>query len=184
MPLIERLTTSIHTFAQATDTARSVVINFPLRVPRGAIGRIIRGELLIGFASDADPAVPAGMAGALMKGFERPIAGAGLSQVVGGVVMMVGMVALETGTATNLLALNALSRAKRDFRNEPHRVAEIRNAGKQQGRDLGWSVVISVASAAPSAFVLSTLEIEIEYIEDAKPTANFSRQRKVWMMNQ
>lgn len=184
MPLIERLTVAIHVFAQATDIARSVVINFPLRVPRGAIGRIVRGELLIGFASDTDPAVPASMAAALMKGFERPVAGSGLSQVVGGVVMMVGMVAIENGSATNAIAVNALSRAKRDFRDEPHRVAEIRNAGKQQGRDLGWSIVISVTPSAPNAFVLSSLEIEIEYIEDAKPTRNLTRAEKVMVMNQ
>lgn len=186
MGLTERVQLGFYNENAIASTTSFVASLFPLLVPRGAIGRITRGDLIMQIRQSQGVAVDFSAFAAIIKGSGTP-AGSPLDAgtiVALQAVMPVSMTQRAGSTPVETL-VNTAPKASRNFQDEPHRTAEIRNVGRRTAQVNGWSIVHwSTESTGIPLSIWGQLEVEIEYIEDAKPTATMTRQRKFQLVNQ
>lgn len=186
MPLIERIETTIWEGVDSTGFVFTR-LSFPFIIPRRCVARIVRGSLILALGAaantDDDISVFAMITNTRTNPAPGTIPNSASVAAQNGVLQVMAVQAAE-GTPANASVTRIPMRAQRDFRMEPHRTAEIRSEGAASNADLGWSVIHWAITNTTVINIWSTLEIEIEYIEDAKPSPTVSHRRKVLVMNQ
>ncbi len=189
MGLTERLQLTL----QFTNLAVSNVVftrsEIPFRVPRGSVGRIIRGELLLSFGTTVGATASRHAFAGIRRGVSTPAGNPNNpsnpnTQVVRLNLMMPTMVGnIAIGTPNNQFVALDASKSSRQFTRDPHEQAEIRNTGGRGSRGEGWSVISWGGVGTTNITFWVALEIEIEY-EPSKPTKNMSRAQKSLLVAQ
>lgn len=192
MGLIERVQLHFYNENSIARLNQFTANTFALLIPRGAIGRITRGELLMTFRDTQGLLVdvtafawvvrtttaPAGdpAAGA-------PFIGLAVMRQQGILPVMLGQRA--QGVVSDKVVQSVAATSARNFVNEPHRTAEIRNTGRNADQPNGWSIVHWCTGNDSTPLSLwGQLEVEIEYVETARPTAPLPRRQRIEVMNQ
>ncbi len=157
-------------------------------IPRGAIGRIIRGENKLMFDTVASQSTAGSIFSGVRAGLGIPAGNPGTAKTTLvdqlRLVLMCMVSQRVLGTPADVTMMSVSDNASRDFRDQPHRTAEIRNTGTRSNNGAGWSLVHWVDNSTPASIMWATLEVEFEFLEPSGNPEPMDRLRRTLLVNQ
>ncbi len=167
----------------SVDTSTLVTTSFLPRLPRGVVATIRRSEVQFCFAHSASAQADGFAFGGVTKfhpddiAVASPITAQDIQRL--STINPVMVCQSEEGTAVDLLVQRNISHSTRDFRNDPHETAEIRNTGRRSNNLNGWEFWVGAITATAVINFLASLEVTLRYLEGHGSRKNLNRQQKL-----
>jgi len=177
---------SSYSLAVSASASLFVRRTFTPLVPRGVRARIIRGELNLAYDTIHNLSASSSIFAALSKRTDLPAANPSSARVVNSLKLVMPLIVNQTvlGTPADEVKHRETARVIRDFRNEPHRTAEILNIGTRSNETAGWSILLWTQTNTSTAIIWGSLEVELEWIDGSGNPKPLARQQRFQVMNQ